>query len=234
MIEARQQTVDQRTLVILAYVGLSGPLAMFAGDMLLYYQNVSSDYFAAHIAEIMRDMDFVRLALGGLLGPVAAVLYMASFLVIVLLIDPHHHRSRVGILVLFACMMAVGGAYHAQFPLLAFHADAVLAGALQQGETIPAVGKLPSSYLTVLTSAYIGFGAPAWIWLAVLILLRRTLLPRWSLLLIPVLWFPLGDLFYRLPQPLNIILAGGWFNLSYLPMFFLLLKVALDQQKQTD
>ncbi|MEM7218550.1 MAG: DUF6796 family protein [Pseudomonadota bacterium] len=219
--------IQPRTLVTLACVGLLGPLTMFAGDMLLYYTSVSSEYFDSHIAEIMSDMPFARLALGGLFGPIAAVLYMASFLVIVLFIDPDCRRSRIGIFVLFACMMTVGGAYHALFPLFAFHADAVLAGALPEAEHFPAVGALSAAYLNTLSAAYIGCGCAAWIWLAVLVFRGRTLLPRWSLLLTPVLWIPLGELFLALPQPLNVIFAGGWFNLAYLPMFALLVKVAL-------
>lgn len=214
----------RRMLSLLGSLGLLGPLMMFAGDMLLYYRNVDMEYFGRHFAEIMRDHGSARLAVGGLLGPIAAVFYMASFLLAVLLIDRRHRRSRIGIFVVFALMMSIGGAYHAQFPMIAFQADAVLAGVLEAGDA--GFAKVAEGYLALYLYLYLGLGAIAWLWYGVLVGAGRTRLPRWAVLLTPWVWFWLSGLVAELPQPLNIIVAGGWYNLSYLPLFSLLLIVA--------
>ena len=199
---------------------------MFGGDMLLYYRDVSSEYFSQHIAEIMGEHDFVRLTLGGLAGPVGAVLYMAAFLLAVLLIKPPRKFSKVGILVLFALMMAIGGAYHSHFPLMGFHAEAVLNGALPQSNLIPGVGETPAAYLSVFLYCYLGLGLLAWLWFGFLVVTGQTLLPRWAIVVTPFILFWVSDFMAALPQPLNIIVAGGWYNISYLPMLTLLLLTA--------
>ncbi|MEL7060664.1 MAG: DUF6796 family protein [Acidobacteriota bacterium] len=224
--ERPEHSQDRRALVALGWVGLSGPLLMFAGDLLLYFQATSSEEFGQRIFEIIRDHDFSRVALGGILGPVAAVLYMAAFLLAVLLIDGRHPRSRIGIFSLFAFMMAIGGAYHAQFPLLGFHVDAVQAGILPPSETFPGVAEQPAQYALLLLFSYLGLGALAWGWFGILVAAGRTALPRWSVLLTPFLFFWFSDLGALLPQPLNVIVIGGWFNLCYLPLFSMLIWVA--------
>jgi hypothetical protein len=213
-------------LIALGVAGLSGPLLMFGGDMLLYYRDVSSEYFAQHIAEIMGEHDFMRMTLGGLAGPVGAVLYMAAFLLAVLLIKPNHPVSRVGIFVLFALMMTIGGAYHSHFPLMGFHAEAVLNGALPQSDAIPGVGREPADYLFVFLYSYLGLGLLAWIWFGFLVVTGQTYLPRWAIVLTPFILFWVSDFMTALPQPWNVVIAGGWYNISYLPMFSLLLLTA--------
>lgn len=62
-------------------VGLIGSLVMFAGDMLLYYTPGAYDMDGTlrPYAQIMRDLPEGRVRLRGLLGPVAAFLYVMSF-----------------------------------------------------------------------------------------------------------------------------------------------------------
>lgn len=217
---------SRNTLVTLGIAGVCGPLIMFAGDMLLYYRDVSSEYFTAHIAEIMSENPFLRLTLGGLAGPVGAVFYACGFALAALLIDPRHSFSRIGIFALFAFLIVIGGAYHAQFPQMAFHADAVLSGALPPSPIFHGVAEAPASYLVVFLYSYLGLGLIAWLWLGVLILLGRTALPRWSVILTPYIWFWFSDFMGALPQPFNIIVAGGWYNICYLPFLTFITLVA--------
>ena len=62
-------------------IGLVGSLVMFAGDMLLYFTPGSYDMDGTlrPYARIMRDLPEGRVRAGGVLGPVAAFLYVVGF-----------------------------------------------------------------------------------------------------------------------------------------------------------
>lgn len=220
------ETPSRGALVALGIAGVMGPLIMFAGDMLLYYCDVSTEYFTANLGLIMSENSWLRLTLGGLAGPVGAVFYACGFALAALLIDARHSFSRIAIFALFAFLIVIGGAYHAQFPQMAFHVDAVLSGALPASPIFPGAAEAPANYLIVFLYAYLGLGLIAWLWLGALILLGRTALPRWSVVLIPYIWFWFSDVMGALPQPFNVIVAGGWYNICYLPFFAFITLVA--------
>ena len=62
-------------------IGLVGSLVMFAGDMLLYFTPGAYDMDGTlrPYARIMRDLPEGRVRAGGVLGPVAAFLYVVGF-----------------------------------------------------------------------------------------------------------------------------------------------------------
>ena len=68
-------------VALLPAIGLAGSLVMFAGDMLLYFTPGAYDMDGTlrPYAQIMRDLPERRVRLGGLLGPVAAFLYVVGF-----------------------------------------------------------------------------------------------------------------------------------------------------------
>ena len=68
------------TLVLLA-LGLLGSILMFAGDMLLYFTPGAYDMDGTlrPYMRIMRDVPAGRARLGGVLGPIAAFLYVLGF-----------------------------------------------------------------------------------------------------------------------------------------------------------
>ena len=54
---------------------------------------------------------------------------------------------------------------------------------------------------------------------AVLIVMGKTLYPRWFVLLTPAVTIFAGSLWTRIPQPLRIVLFGGWNNLVFVIFF---------------
>ena len=113
------------TLVLLA-LGLLGSVLMFAGDMLLYFTPGAYDMDGTlrPYMRIMRDVPAGRVRLGGVLGPVAAFLYVLGFAGLTLTA-----RGEMDWLVwlaaaLLALALVCGGAYHAQYAYLSVIAKA--------------------------------------------------------------------------------------------------------------
>ena len=185
-------------------IGLVGSLVMFAGDMLLYFTPGAYDMDGTlrPYARIMRDLPEGRVRAGGVLGPVAAFLYVVGF------------AGLPAGLLSFA--LICGGAYHAQYPYLAIAArtedDSLVeqvAGnimALQRLATVP------------MYAAFVLFG--------IAVVAGQTALPPWSVVLTPLVTSFLGFLWLRVPQPARCVLFGGWSNLVFTIMFAMMLAFA--------
>ena len=167
-------------------------------------------------ARIMRDLPEGRVRAGGVLGPVAAFLYVVGFAGLPLLAEGDLAWLAWLTAGLLSFALICGGAYHAQYPYLAIAArtedDSLVeqvAGnimALQRLATVP------------MYAAFVLFG--------IAVVAGQTALPPWSVVLTPLVTSFLGFLWLRVPQPARCVLFGGWSNLVFTIMFAMMLAFA--------
>ncbi len=198
------------TLVLLA-LGLLGSLLMFAGDMLLYFTPGAYDMDGTlrPYMRIMRDVPAGRVRLGGVLGPVAAFLYVLGFAGLALTA-----RGEMDWLVwlaaaLLAFALICGGAYHAQYVYLS-----VIAKTGREELYDEVAGNIMFVMRFAIVPMYLGF-----IVLGVAIALGQTVFPPWFVVLTPLVTSFLGLVWMHVPQPARCILFGGWSNLVFTIMF---------------
>jgi hypothetical protein len=78
-------------LQILLLFGFLGAILMFVGDMVLYYSK--SDYVSGTdaslklLVDIMKSESHTRLYTGGIIGPIAALVYCISYYHLVVFMD---------------------------------------------------------------------------------------------------------------------------------------------------
>lgn len=202
------------TLVLIA-LGLVGSILMFAGDMLLYFTpgTYDMDGTLKPYMHIMRDVPAGRVRTGGVLGPVAAFLYVLGFLALLLMA-----RGDLAWLVylaaaLLAFALICGGAYHAQYAYLSIIAKT---GHEDLYEEVSANIMLLMRLAT--TPMYAGF-----ILFAIAIVLGQTVFPVWFVVFTPIVTSFFGLVWMRVPQPARCVLFGGWSNLVFTIMFTALL-----------
>ena len=199
-------------------IGLVGSLVMFAGDMLLYFTPGAYDMDGTlrPYARIMRDLPEGRVRAGGVLGPVAAFLYVVGFAGLPLLAEGDLAWLAWLTAGLLSFALICGGAYHTQYPYLAIAArtedDSLIeqvAGnimALQRLATVP------------MYAAFVLFG--------IAVVAGQMALPPWSAVLTPLVTSFLGLAWLRVPQPARCVLFGGWSNLVFTIMFAMMLAFA--------
>jgi hypothetical protein len=195
--------------------GLAGALLFFSGDMLFYGHWGAGATFKEGMLTVLRQGSLTRLFIGGLIGPVAACLCIIGF---------WHVRQNIvarspllGRIVFYAlaAMMVAGSALHALWVprgLAIKYSDTV-------GPYAPELIAALRRYWEIgydLTAVPAYFGA---IVLAILVVLGKSLYPRWTVLAnfgLLSLFAPLAE---RTPGPLGAILVGGFTNLSIATFF---------------
>lgn len=204
---------------ILLGVGLVASLLMFAGDMLLYFTRGAYDMDGTLMpyARIMRDLPQRRVMAGGLLGPVAAVLYVVGFASLALSAQGDFAWVVWIAAALLAFALICGGTYHAQYVYLQIAAqtdDEALVGRV--ADTIMVFSRL------AIPPMYAGF-----VLLAIGIVAGQTLYPVWLVIFTPIVMSFLGFVWLRVPQPARCVLFGGWNNLVFTIMFAAMLAWSL-------
>ena len=181
-------------------IGLVGSLVMFAGDMLLYFTPgvYDMDGTLRPYARIMCDLPEGRVRAGGVLGPVAAFLYVVGFAGLPLLAE--------GDLAWLAWLTAglLSFARTEDDSLVEQVAGNIMA--LQRLATVP------------MYAAFVLFG--------IAVVAGQTALPPWAVVLTPLATSFLGFLWLRVPQPARCVLFGGWSNLVFTIMFAMMLAFA--------
>ena len=186
-------------------IGLSGAILMFIGDMVLYYSK--NDYVADGtlnpIIDIMKTESRTRLYIGGIIGPVAAFLYCIGYYHLVLVMNEQYQiLGRVCFLI--NCLGIIcGGAYHshcAYFGLIGRHDDV---------EALDEVHK----YLNAQKAVAFGLQGIGFLLLAMFIVLKWTVFPRWMMVVSPGILFLFSPFTRKLPKGFHMIISGGWTNL---------------------
>ncbi len=208
--------------------GLVGALLFFCGDMLFYGHWGAGASFREGMQTVLRQGSLTRLFTGGLVGPVAACLCIIGFWHVRQNIVPRSPLLGRVVFYALAGMMVVGSAVHALWVprgLAIKYSDAVggyapdLLAALRRYWEI--------AYDLAAVPAY--FGA---ILLAILVVLGKSLYPRWTVLANFGVLSLLAPLAERTSAPLGAILVGGFTNLS-IAIFFLVSVISTWNQRAT-
>ena len=199
-------------------IGLVGSLVMFAGDMLLYFTPGAYDMDGTlrPYARIMRDLPEGRVRAGGVLGPVAAFLYVVGFAGLPLLAEGDLAWLAWLTAGLLSFALICGGAYHAQSPYLASAArpedDSLVEQVAGTSRALQRLATVP------MYAAFVLFG--------IAVVAGQMALPPWSVVLTPLVTSFLGLAWLRVPQPARCVLFGGWSNLVFTIMFAMMLAFA--------
>ena len=196
--------------------GLAGALLFFCGDMLFYGHLGSGSTFHEGMQHVVREAPLLRLFTRGLLGPPAACLCIIGFWHVGQNIAPRSPTLGRVTFYTLAAMMVAGSAVHAlwvprglatryELPLTA-HAPELFAALRRYWELAYDLAAVP---------AYIGA-----ILLLLVVLLGKSIYPRWTALANFGLLSLLEPLASRVSAPLGAILVGGFTNLS-IAVFFL-------------
>lgn len=192
-------------LHVILFIGLAGAILMFIGDMVLYYSK--EDYVGATtmnaIVEIMKKAGRTRLYMGGIIGPIAAFLYCIGYYHLVLVTNQQY--QVFGWICFFINCLGIicGGAYHSHCAYLG------LIGRHDKKEVLEEV----LVYLNVQKAVTFGLQGIGFLLLALFIVLRWTVFPRWMIVVTPGILFLLFPLTRKLPRGLHMIISGGWTNL---------------------
>jgi hypothetical protein len=184
--------------------------------MLFYGHFGAGATFHQGMERVVREAPLARLFIGGLLGPPAACLCIIGFWHVGQNITARSPLLGRIVFYTLAAMMVVGSAVHVlwvprglasryELQLTAYAPD--LFGALRRYWEL--------AYDLAVVPAYVGA-----ILLLVVVLLRRSVYPRWTVLANFGLLTLLEPLASQLPAPLGAIRVGGFTNLS-IAVFFL-------------
>lgn len=196
-------------------IGLCGALLMFAGDMLLYGHFGSGSAFIEKYRDVIASASPARLYIAGLIGPVAASLYLIGVYHLYLQLRPAPKFIRALTAGSFAVMFVVAGAFHATWGAYAFVIQAAAStSTLSQELTNNIVSYMNKLYFLAEVPGYVGA-----ILLFFLIALNKTCYPRWSILINPGLLMLLSPLASSIPAPLGAVIVGGFFNLTFAIFF---------------
>jgi hypothetical protein len=195
--------------------GLLGALLFFGGDMLFYGHFGSGALFHEGMQRVLREASLSRLFIGGLVGPVAACLCIVGFWHVRENIAPKNPLFARLIFYSLAAMMVAGSAVQALWVPrgLAFRYEGA----------IGVLAELLASLRRYWEIAYYFAAIPAYIGAALLlfvVIFRKSIYPRWTVLANFGLLSLLEPLASRVPAPLGAILVGGFTNLS-IAVFFL-------------
>jgi hypothetical protein len=204
---------------IAGIIGILGALLLFVGDMLLLGHLGPASDFRAGMLETIRSAPLTRLWAGGLLGPIAGTMLLAGFWQVYRSMHvPAGGTERVmfALFVLFTVGLAAIHSVWAVFELVIQSCGGVdSATATCQALAVSVQGYIRLSLLGLAVP-----GAIASLILAVLVLRRRTHLPRWTVVASPLLLVAvLLPAFSAAPAPIGAVLMGGFASIQLLVFF---------------
>ena len=188
-------------LSIMLGIGLVASLLMFAGDMLLYFTRGAYDMDGTLIpyARIMRKLPRRRVMAGGLLGPIASVVYLVGFAALALSAQGDFAWVVWLAAALLAFALVCGGTYHAQYVYLQ------IAAQTNDERLVEHVAKTIMTFSRLaIPPMYAGF-----VLLAIGIVAGQTLYPVWLVVFTPLVTSFFGFVWLRIPQPARCVLFGG-------------------------
>jgi hypothetical protein len=206
--------------------GVAAGLLMFSGDMLFYGHWGSGAKFHEGMIATVRQASDLRLFVGGLIGPVAACLFIVGFWHVFLNVEPKAPTSARVVFLCFAALMVAGSAVHALWTPYG------LALKYCSGEGSPC-SELLGATRSYWNAAYDLSAVPGYLGallLFILVLLGRTRYPRWTVIANPAVVIFLEPLATKVPAPLGAVLDGGFTNLSL--AFFFLVSVGTTWSEQ--
>ena len=182
---------------------------MYIGDMLLYFTTQPIPDREKDLLLSMGTVPLERLVAGGIIGPLAAVLYIIGFYHLFLRVKKERRKTACWMLASLSVSIIVGGAYHAFFPAFGIVSS--------QGH--PEIIDHFLSYIGRLGGFSFFLMGIGWLLFSVLVLQKQTSFPHWTVIVTPLITLWLNFLWKMLPQPFLLLIAGGWNNLVYTLIF---------------
>jgi len=214
----QQNLITRESAVWLGLCGVAGSLVLFAGDMLFYFRGDSTD-----LVLNMGMASSQSIIASGLCALIAAWLYTLAAGQIYYAFQATKKWQRLSVFFSFLAVMIAYGVIHGAFVAIATSAK----NALELGLPANALTELARDANNALrTIVYIPFIIFTCLFTP-LVWMKKTLYPRWLILVSPVVLFLLNDLIVRnLQGQWKTIIAGGYLNLM-LTVFFLASTISL-------
>jgi hypothetical protein len=215
-------TTNQTWIRLAGISGIIGGLILFAGDMLFYYDSVSTN-----LKLNMGNASESRIMLSGISALLATWFYLPGLQQVYYAFKPASKITRNIVTVSFAAILVSYGIIHSAY--IAIASTAQLAVQYQIDiETATALASYINNTLRLFiypVFALLSFVFISQVWK------RNTLYPRWIIIFFPLIPFLFRDLINSaLTGKIQIIIMGGFLNLL-LVMFFTASTVALWRKR---
>ncbi len=203
--------------------GVIGGLLLFLGDMLYYYDPISTNF-----KQNMGNNSDIRIMFSGVTALLATWFYLVGLVPVYHAFKPSSGWVRNTVIASFAAILTAYGVIHGAY--LAIATTSKLA--IQHNLDVETATALASGTNELLRS----FVYPPFVLLSLFFIAqvwkKKTLYPRWIIFFFPLIPFALNVLFGKyLTGCAFIIIEGGFFNLI-LVLFFAASTAALWNPKQ--
>lgn len=194
----------------LAIFGILGGLLMLFGDLCFYMTPISGEDFLR--TSVMNSMPTNRLIIGGVVGPLAGLLYGLGALMFYLVFKDHDKLLARILASFFVVMFVVGGAYHSIYTTYGFVPDADING----------IAAKITALIDALQQVSFVAGMSGSLLFIYLVLRYECALPKWIVFLTPTFWTLLnGPIAPYVPYPMGSVVVGGWINICFILFFTL-------------
>lgn len=202
-------------LMICLVIGLIAGLLMFCGDMLLYYdsRDYVSDGSFNSVIEIMKNVSEKRLYAGGIIGPIAALLYCMGYYHIIFMTNENIKFFAIASFLCCCMGIIIGGAYHSHCAYLG------LLGKLENKEPVNVAIK----YFTFINKISFLFQIIGLSGLFICIVMGWTGIPQIFAVITPGILYLFLPIIRKLPKGLHIVVCGGWSNLIFVIYYTIVL-----------
>ncbi|MDO5978798.1 DUF6796 family protein [Flavivirga spongiicola] len=203
---------------VLGLFGIVGGLILFAGDMLLYYDPISTSFKTN-----MGNASDFRIIASGVCALFATWFYMIGLGQIYYAFKTTKPIFRNGVLIFFGSILIAFGIVHGAFLAIATTAKLATEHNLDINEAVSLSEKINKT-LRLFVYPIVGvlsilFISQVW--------KRKTLYPRWIIIFFPLIPLLIEDLVCKyLPDNIWIVIKGGYLNLI-LVVFFTASTIAL-------
>ena len=210
--------MDQFWVRVLGLFGILGGLILFAGDMLLYYDPISTNF-----KQNMGNASDFRIIASGVCALLASWFYMIGLGQVYFALKPTKLILKNIILMCFGSILISYGVVHGAYLAIATTAKLSVEYNLDMN-TATFLAEESNAILRVLVY-------PIFAILSVLFISQvwkgNTLYPRWIIIFFPLIPFLIEDLVCKyLPDNIWVIVSGGYLNLI-LVVFFTASTIAL-------
>lgn len=210
-------------LIQLAGFGILGGLLMFFGDLCFYLRPISGADFIDNA--LMNTVPSNRLIIGGVVGPLAGLLYALGSVMYYLAFREHNRLFARMVTSLFVVMFVVGGTYHTIYATYGF---------VGNGDIYNTAGNI-SALIGALQRLSFVAGLSGSLLFIYMVLKYDTIFPKWIVLFTPTFWTLLiGPIAPFIPYPAGAVIIGGWINICFILFFALCAFVFAREGKRID
>ncbi len=217
--------INKFYLRALGIVGILGGLTLFAGDMLFYYDSLSTNLLLN-----MSKASDSRIAANGVLALLATWLYLLGLIPVFYAFSPAKKKNRYSVVIAFAAILTSYGIIHGAYIAIATSAKLAAENQLnvEEATSLALAANQAIRLIIYPVFAFLSFLFIREVWK------KNTLYPRWMLFFFPLLPFLLENLITgALSGRAWVIVEGGYLNLI-LVLFFTASTAALWNHANTE